>query len=90
MVHDKSKKVQDSLVIAQLGVIKVCRAITKSSSQSNENRNHYVDFAISNKPTCVLVDTVETYNFATRSTTKRLKVKIALNNYPFKHVNVEP
>lgn len=90
MVREQKEITQgESSVIAQLGVIGLCGAISKSASQPNEHGNQYVDLTINNKLARAMVDTGATYNFMTEATTKRLELKFVPTNSRVKTMNAE-
>lgn len=80
----------ESLVTTKLGVIGLYRAIKKSFSQPNENKNQYVNLTINNMYDHALVDIGATHNFVTKVTTKRQQLKLTLTNSSVKTMNVKP
>ncbi|XP_060172138.1 uncharacterized protein LOC132603213 [Lycium barbarum] len=91
MVHERNEQTQtQSTGIAQLGTIRLCGAVAKQDSQTNDNKNQYVDLTINNKPARALVDTGATHNFVTEAAAKRLELKLAPINALVKTVNAKP
>ncbi|XP_075074670.1 uncharacterized protein LOC142162242 [Nicotiana tabacum] len=88
MVHERKEQPQgESLGTAQLGMIRLCGAVTKQAIQPTENGNQYVDLTINNKSARAMVDTGATHNFVTEAGAKRLELKLAPTNSHVKTVN---
>ena len=89
----KEKEAHDQEQVAetmQLGLIGLCRAITKQPENSRVCGTQYVDITINERPAHAMVDTGAEVNIMTKTAVTRLGLRYSPSNAQLRTVNAPP